>query len=236
MQEIHAPAKWSLEKAANQMKAQYNKKKRPAIKYQVGEKVWLDMTNLHLPRPKKKLTDKWTGPFMIIAKKGASAYTLKLLMNWHIHPTFNEALLTPYTPPAFPNQEQPLLPPPDLIEGAEHYKVEKVLNSRLRKVQGKQGEPPRRVTDYFVKWKGYGPESNSWVWEDHMDVDELIEEFLVEHVNTVANHPSDQWWFYIDPFTGKQVWYNKESIWDEFGGRDEQAMDSKSPCKPGNIP
>ncbi len=70
------------------------------------------------------------GPFVITAKKGASAYTLKLLTNWHIHPTFNEALLTPYTPPTFPNQEQPPPPPPDLIEGAEHYEVKKVLDSR----------------------------------------------------------------------------------------------------------
>ncbi len=49
MQKIHAEAKRSLEKAADQMKAQYNKKKHPAIEYQVGDKVWLDMTNLNLP-------------------------------------------------------------------------------------------------------------------------------------------------------------------------------------------
>ncbi len=73
MQEIHAMAKRSLEKAADQMKAQYNKRKHLAIEYQVGDKVWLDTTNLHLPHPKKKLADKWMGPFMIITKKGASA-------------------------------------------------------------------------------------------------------------------------------------------------------------------
>ncbi len=58
MQEIHVTAKRSLEKATDQMKAQYDKKKHPAIKYQVGDKVWLNMTNLHLPQPKKKLSDK----------------------------------------------------------------------------------------------------------------------------------------------------------------------------------
>ncbi len=58
MHEIHAAAKRSLEKAADQMKAQYDKRKCPAIKYQVGDKVWLNTTNLHLPRPKKKLADK----------------------------------------------------------------------------------------------------------------------------------------------------------------------------------
>ncbi len=116
------------------MKAQYDKKKRPAVEYQVGDKVWLDTTNLNLPQPKKELADKCTGPFLIVAKKGASAYTLKLPTNWRIHPTFNESLLTPYAPPAFPNQEQPPPPPPDLVDGEEHYEVEKVLNSREHKV------------------------------------------------------------------------------------------------------
>ncbi len=57
MQKIHEEAKRALEKAADQMKAQYDKKKRPAVEYQVGDKVWLDTTNLSLPRPKKKLAD-----------------------------------------------------------------------------------------------------------------------------------------------------------------------------------
>ncbi len=130
MQEVHATAKKSLEKAALQMKVQYDKKKRPAIKYKVGNKVWLDTMNLHLPRPKKKLNNKQTGPFEIKAKRGASAYTLKLPVSWKIHSTFNESLLTPFVPPAFPDQEQPPPPLPDLIEGEEHYKVKNVLNSR----------------------------------------------------------------------------------------------------------
>ncbi len=86
IQKIHEETKQALEKAANQMKAQYNKKKWPAVEYQVGDKVWLNTTNLSLPWPKKKLANKRTGPFLIVAKKGASAYTLKLPTNWRIHP------------------------------------------------------------------------------------------------------------------------------------------------------
>ncbi len=131
------------------------------------------------------------GPFMIKAKKGALAYTLKLPVNWKIHHTFNESLLTPFVPPVFPNQEQPPPPLPDLIEGKEHYEVEKVLNSRQQNIRGRQGEPLRRVTDYFIKWKGYGPESNSWVREEDMDTDELIEEFLTEHIDLIATDKLD---------------------------------------------
>ncbi len=69
MQKIHTEAKRALEKATDQMKAHYNKKKRSVIEYQVGDKVWLDTTNLNLPRPKKKLADKRMGPFEIVSRK-----------------------------------------------------------------------------------------------------------------------------------------------------------------------
>ncbi len=49
IQKIHEEAKRALEKAADQMKAQYDKKKQPAVEYQVGDKVWLNTTNLSLP-------------------------------------------------------------------------------------------------------------------------------------------------------------------------------------------
>ncbi|PBK84115.1 hypothetical protein ARMGADRAFT_944080, partial [Armillaria gallica] len=44
-------------------------------------------------------------------------------------------------------------------------------------------------TDYFVKWKGYGLKSNSWVREEDMDADKLIEEFLAKHVDMVIINP-----------------------------------------------
>ncbi len=82
------------EKAAAQMKAQYDKKKRPAIEYQVGDKVWLDTTNLNLPWPKKKLNDKCTGPFLIVLKKGASALYLETPLN--LAYTSHLQWITPY--------------------------------------------------------------------------------------------------------------------------------------------
>ncbi len=95
MQKIHEEAKQALEKATAQMKAQYDKKKRPAIEYQVGDKVWLDTTNLNLPQPKKKLDNKRTGPFLIVSKKGASAYTPETPLN--LAHTSHLQRITPYT-------------------------------------------------------------------------------------------------------------------------------------------
>ena len=130
MAEVHKQTQKALEKAANMMKTQYDKQKRATINYQIGDRVWLDAGNLHLPRPKKKLDDKCVGPFKILEKTGASAYKLKLPPHWKIHPRFNEKLLTPFVPPSFPNQEQPPPPPPDLVNDEEQYEIEEVLDSR----------------------------------------------------------------------------------------------------------
>ncbi len=85
MSDIHRETRDALQKAATNMKRQYDKKKTSSRDYQVGDKVWLDSTNLHLPGPKKKLDDKCVGPFVILDKAGTAAYKLKLPPHWKIH-------------------------------------------------------------------------------------------------------------------------------------------------------
>ncbi|SJK96774.1 uncharacterized protein ARMOST_00020 [Armillaria ostoyae] len=168
MTKIHKETETALKEAARRMKAQYDKHKRPAREYHTGDKVWLDATNLHLPRPKKKLDDKRVGPFLILEKTGASAYKLKLPPHWKIHPRFNEKLLTPFEPPSFPNQQQPPPPPPDLIDSEEEWEIEEILDAKTRKVHGKRGQPSVTVVDYFIKWVGHTREHNSWVTASEM--------------------------------------------------------------------
>ncbi len=136
MSQIHTETHNALEKTAENMKRQYDKKKQKACNYQVGDKVWLDTTNLHLPRPKKKLDDKRVGPFTILDKAGASAYKLKLPPHWKIHPCFNEKLLTPYILPTFPNQEVLPPPPPDLINDEEEFEIKEILDSKPHTIHG----------------------------------------------------------------------------------------------------
>ncbi|SJL06240.1 uncharacterized protein ARMOST_09576 [Armillaria ostoyae] len=178
MQKIHKEMETALEQAAGRMKVQYDKHKRPAKEYHAGDKVWLDATNLHLPRPKKKLDDKCVGPFLVIEKTGASAYKLKLPPHWKIHPRFNEKLLSPFIPPSFSNQEEPPPPPPDLIDGEEEWEIEEILDSKPRKVRSKRGQPSTTVIDYFIKWVGHTREHNSWVTASEMgNAQEAIAEY-----------------------------------------------------------
>ena len=60
-------------------------------------------------------------------------------------------------------------PPPDLVNGAKEYEVEKILDSwkfgRKQKLQ------------YLVKWKGYPDLENQWVNKDDIFGDEALWKF-----------------------------------------------------------
>ncbi|SJL04326.1 uncharacterized protein ARMOST_07692 [Armillaria ostoyae] len=192
MKLIHDETKAALTKAAEQMKTQYDKKKKAAITYQPGDKVWLDTTNLHLARPKKKLDDKHVGPFLILEKRGLSAYKLKLPLAWKIYPVFNETLLTPYIAPTFQNQQQDPPPPPDIINDEPEYEVEAIINHKTRKVRGQKDKETGKyttniVTDYLVKWKGYGREEDKWTKESELGhAGEAISDYLKTIQGTVT--------------------------------------------------
>ncbi|KAH7885767.1 hypothetical protein F5I97DRAFT_1809283 [Phlebopus sp. FC_14] len=56
-------------------------------------------------------------------------------------------------------------------ENEEEYEIEEIIDA-------KKGQFPHGRFGYFVKWKGYGPEHNSWVDEDDAgNAQELIDQF-----------------------------------------------------------
>ncbi|KAF8761053.1 hypothetical protein RHS01_00627 [Rhizoctonia solani] len=125
--------------------------------YAIGEKVWLDGKNVELRTNSNKLDPKRLGPFEVLEKISSHAYRLKLPETLKIHDVFYVGLLSKvYKSPSQPFPERP---PPETIEGEEEYEVEQIIGSKRQK--GKWF--------YLIKWKGYGPEDNSWEPEDLLE-------------------------------------------------------------------
>jgi hypothetical protein len=89
----------------------------------VGQKVWLEGTNLKTSHPTKKFAPKQYGPFSITDVILPVVYRLTLPPSWKIHNIFHVSLLTPYK-----EMEEHSLnfaePPPELIEEHKEYEVE----------------------------------------------------------------------------------------------------------------
>ncbi|KAF8751559.1 hypothetical protein RHS01_08346 [Rhizoctonia solani] len=125
--------------------------------FSIGKKVWLDGKNVDLRTNSNKLDPKRLGPFKVIEKISSHAYRLELPETLKIHNVFYVGLLSKsHESPSQPFPEQP---PPETIEGEEEYKVEQIIDSKRQ----------RGKWFYLIKWKGYGPEDNSWEPEELLE-------------------------------------------------------------------
>ena len=73
---------------------------QPALKYKIGDKVWLDFWNIQMDRPSKKLDQQYS-KFTVLKKVGLHAYCLNTPAR--IHSVFhtwllNQQMTTPYLP------------------------------------------------------------------------------------------------------------------------------------------
>ena len=66
------------------------------------------------------------------------------------------------------------MPPPDLIDGEEEYKIKKIIRHH--------GPPSSR--SFLIRWKGYSAEEDSWVPEQDL---KHAKSALVDYKNL---HPS----------------------------------------------
>jgi len=82
--------------------------------------------------------------------------------------------LLPAPEDPFPGQKvQPPLPP-EIVDGEEHYEVERILDSCFTRDQ----------LHFLVKWKGYSYEENSWIPEEDLAAPARLQEFYATHPGT----------------------------------------------------
>ncbi|KIJ24577.1 hypothetical protein M422DRAFT_274597 [Sphaerobolus stellatus SS14] len=73
-----------------------------------------------------------------------------------------------------PRQKIDPPPPPELVDGEEHYEVETVLDSQLF----------HNHLEYLVKWNGYGYEETICMAKWDMAAKDLVVDFHLRHPST----------------------------------------------------
>ena len=131
------------------MKEQADRRRRPS-ELAVGAQVWLSTAHLPLKEGARKLAERWTGPFEVIAQVTDEAWKLALPAEWRIHPVFHSSQLKRLTGPARAPEPIQLEEGQAAAEG--EYEVEAVLAER--RVRGRM--------QYLIRWKGYSSFHDTW--------------------------------------------------------------------------
>ncbi|KAI0992229.1 hypothetical protein K3495_g15957, partial [Podosphaera aphanis] len=152
--------------AQQNMEEQANRSRSPAIKYQVGDKVWLSLKNIQTPQAKKKLA--WINAKYSVTKV-ISPHVVELDVPTKVWPRFHVELLRKANEDPLPSQQQDDKQPPPIVNQADpqaepEQEVEKILRSeKFRRGRGYI----RRV---LVKWKGFAEPT----WEDRSELEDNV--------------------------------------------------------------
>jgi len=96
MKDTLSEAQAALVKSKDDMACYYNQCCMPAPTFTVGDKVFLDASDIHTTRPLKKLSHHFLGPFPVVHPVGSHAYHLQLPPSMScIHPVFHVVKLMP---------------------------------------------------------------------------------------------------------------------------------------------
>lgn len=165
-------ARSALKKAADDMAKFYDRNRGTAPSFKVGDKVWLNSRHINTDCPKKKFDDKWLGPYSITKVVSRNAYKLKLPPSFgRVHPVFNVSLLRSFVEDVIAERPRPKASLPVIVDGQEEYKVERILDSRIR----------YRRLEYLVSWKGYGQDENSWTPALNVHAPRIVRTFHLQN-------------------------------------------------------
>ncbi|KAL7281604.1 hypothetical protein ACG7TL_004921 [Trametes sanguinea] len=116
---------------AREFAVQADKHCLPAPDFKVGDQVYVRAEHIRTTRPSKKLSEKFLGPFPIIAQAGTHSLTLRLPNSMRaVHPVFYVSQLEPATPNSIPGRVQ--TPPPlVLVDREPEYEISEILDSKI---------------------------------------------------------------------------------------------------------
>ena len=162
-------AKSALVKAKEEYKRYYDRRRTPAPDIKVGDRVWLDASDIQTTRPSEKFSHRRLGPFRVSGVIGRGAYKLDLPPRLsRLHPVFPVVKLELAEDDPFEGRPRYEEPPPVLGTGPEaEWEVEEVLDAKYR----------YRGFWYFVRFKGYNSSHDQWVKHSDLSAPGAVAEF-----------------------------------------------------------
>jgi hypothetical protein len=164
-------AKAALVKAKEEYKRYYDRRRTPAPDIKVGDRVWLDASDIQTTRPSPELSHRRLGPFKVTKVVGQGAYKLELPPRLsRLHPVFPVVKLQLVEDDPFegrPGYDEPAPVLPDVPGDAPEWEVEEILDAKIR----------YKSLWYMVRFKGYDESHNQWVKHSDVFADEAIAEF-----------------------------------------------------------
>ena len=150
-----------------------------ALEFKIGSHTFVKAQFFHTTRPSKKLSEKFLGPYEIIARPGSHSITLRLLDSLHaVHPVFHVSMLEPAVPNTIPSRVQSP-PPPIMVDDEPKFEISEILDTKINN---------RHRTCkllYLVCWTGYegtGKET-SWILASELGhASKLVTDFHVAYL------------------------------------------------------
>jgi len=171
--ELHQELRTTIAEAQARYQSSADARRSPAPDFKVGQQAFVKAKFFRTTRPSHKLSDKYLGPFEILAKAGSHSFTIRLPDTFRgVHPVFHVSMLEPATPNEIPNRTQSP-PPPVEVQGELEYEIAEVVDSKIDR---------RRACKllYFVRWLGYENTDEEFSWLPATELEhakELISDF-----------------------------------------------------------
>ena len=147
MKELEEVARDEMALAQADHEVNANRHRSPAPQYKVNDYVYLNIKNLRIRRPCKKLERRQAGPYKVAQVVSPSAVRLHLPSSINVHLTIHVNLLEPAAMNPVPDQAISNSPP-IVVDNETEYEVEAIVDSAW-------GNRAKTEILYRVKWSGY---------------------------------------------------------------------------------
>ena len=129
--ELHEELQKAILLSQEHYQVSVDRSRMPPPDFKVGDQAFVKAKFFRTTRPSKKLSERYFGPYKIIAQAGPLSWTLRLPDSMQaVHPVFHVSMLESAVSDLIPNRHQ-TPPPPVIVDGEPEYEISEILDSKL---------------------------------------------------------------------------------------------------------